>query len=299
MNHMIENSSLTVPGETSTQPPPPVTIELPEREAQQTHLPQRRRKRPPRANVQQPDAALQIAPDEDISLSHHAARCSICNHPDREEIEQGFLHWESPTRLAHEFNLGHRRAVYRHARALGLFKKRVAHSRRILEFIMEKAESVTPTADSIIRAVRAYACLSEDGRWTEPTRRVIITHEYVEPAGIGIPPALSAAERNEAPRSEALSQPTLAASRAPRATDEVAPSGMPKLDALTLAKQGFSHLKNAAGRLLPATKRKPGGHAPLRSPDPPKLDEAPPTISPSQAAPPLKLMDTRVEQKSA
>ena len=298
MNHMIENSSLTVPDEISAQLPPPVTIELPERESQQTHLP-RRRKRPPRAKVQQPDAALQVTAGEDISLTHHAARCSICNHPDRDEIEQGFLHWESPTRLAHEFNLGHRRAVYRHARALGLFKRRVAHSRRILEFIMEKAESVTPTADSIIRAVRAYACLSEDGRWTEPTKRVIITHEYVEPATISIPPARTQGERNEASRGEAPSQPAFATSHPPQTTDEVAPTGMPKLDALTLAKQGFSHLKSAAGRLLPAARRKPTGHAPLRSPDPPKLDEAPPAIGPPQTAPPLTLMDTRVEQKSA
>jgi hypothetical protein len=49
---------------------------------------------------------------------------------------------------------------------------------------MEQAESVTPTADEIIRAVRAYSCLGEDGGWTEPARRVVITHEYVNhPSG--------------------------------------------------------------------------------------------------------------------
>lgn len=98
-----------------------------------------------------------------ISLSHHAARCSICQHPERDAIEQGFLHWESPTLLAYEYGLGRRRAVYRHARAFGLFKKRGARTRRSLEFVIEQAETVTATADSLIRAVRAYSCVSEDG----------------------------------------------------------------------------------------------------------------------------------------
>jgi hypothetical protein len=116
----------------------------------------------------------------EIDLSHHAARCSICNHPDRDAIEQGYLHWENPTYLAYEYGLGQRRAVYRHARALGLREKRGERTRRSLEFVIEQAENTTATADSVIRAVRAYSCLSEDGRWTEPTKRVIITHEHVD-----------------------------------------------------------------------------------------------------------------------
>jgi hypothetical protein len=124
-------------------------------------------------------ALLRAPKREPISLSYHSPRCSICNHPDREAIEQGILHWERPAQLARQYDLGHRRAVYRHARAFRLFQQRAARTRRSLEFIMEHAESVTPTADDIIRAVRAHSCLGEDGRWTEPTRRTIVTHEFI------------------------------------------------------------------------------------------------------------------------
>jgi hypothetical protein len=157
-----------------------------------------------------PEPAQPRAPKgEPINLIYHQPRCSICNHPDREAIEQGILHWERPSQLARQYDLGHRRAVYRHARAFGLFKERAARTRRSLEFIMEQAESVTATADSIIRAVRAHSCLGEDGRWTEPTRRVIITHKYVNrPLGGG-----------------------------PDLSDLVDSNGRPKLDPRTLAKQ--------------------------------------------------------------
>src|SRR5690348_1429620 len=39
----------------------------------------------------------------EISLNYHSVRCSICNHPEREAIEQGYLHWENPTYLTHEY----------------------------------------------------------------------------------------------------------------------------------------------------------------------------------------------------
>lgn len=114
------------------------------------------------------------------SLSHHEAHCTICQHPDRDAIDQAFLHWERPSAIAHNFNLGNRRTVYRHAHALGLYQLRGIQTRRTLEFIMEQAESVTATADTVIRAVRAYSCVGEDGVWTEPTKRAIITHEYLD-----------------------------------------------------------------------------------------------------------------------
>lgn len=130
--------------------------------------------------------------EQEISLSHHAARCGICQHPDRDAIEQGFLHWESPTLLALEYGLGRRRAIYRHARALGLYEKRGARTRRNLEFVMEQAETVTATASDVIRAVRAYSCLTEDGRWTEPAKRILIENvNRTQEEGFGVFPASS------------------------------------------------------------------------------------------------------------
>jgi len=112
-------------------------------------------------------------------LNHHRSHCTICRHPERDAIEQSFLHWERPTVIARDFQLADRRVVNRHAHALDLFQLRSSRSRRSLEFIMEQAETVKATADSVIRAVKAHACLGEDGRWTEPIRHTIITHQYV------------------------------------------------------------------------------------------------------------------------
>lgn len=163
-----------------------------------------------------------------MSLIHHGARCTICNHPQREAIDEAFLHWQRPTAIAHEFQLRDRRIIYRHVHALGLFHERAQKSRRSLEFIMEQAESVTPTADDIIRAVRAHSCLGEDGRWAEPTRRVIVTHKYV----------------NRPPDD------------CPDLSDRVDSNGRPKLDPRTLARRS---LLSRALRLMdtPAEKKSP------------------------------------------
>ncbi len=86
--------------------------------------------------------------DGPINLNHHSAHCAICHHPEREAIDQAFLHWQRSSSIAHEFELGDRRVVYRHARAFGLYQQRASRSRRSLEFIMEQAETVEATADS-------------------------------------------------------------------------------------------------------------------------------------------------------
>ena len=141
-----------------------------------------------------------------INLNHHTARCAICRHPERDAIDQAFLHWERSSSIAYDFQLADRRVVYRHARAFGLYRQRASRSRRCLEFLMEQAESVPATADSIVRAVRAHACLGEDGRWIEPTRHVAFSQEIANSAGLvattarrTVSLALNTATRHETP----------------------------------------------------------------------------------------------------
>lgn len=110
----------------------------------------------------------------------HESHCTICNHPEREAIEQAFLHWWRPTDLAYHFKLGNRLVVYRHAHAMNLFERRTARTHHALGYMIEQAESVTPTADSIIRAIRALSCIDQDGRWHEPRKEVLIIHQHLE-----------------------------------------------------------------------------------------------------------------------
>jgi hypothetical protein len=59
-----------------------------------------------------------------ISRGRHEYNCSVCSHPQREEIERDFVNWVSPATIAKHYKLANRASVYRHAHALDLFPKR-------------------------------------------------------------------------------------------------------------------------------------------------------------------------------
>jgi hypothetical protein len=110
-------------------------------------------------------------------LSRHARRCSICLHPDRDVIDAEFIRWTNPDQLARHFNVGGRSAIYRHANATGLFRRRKRELCRVLESILETADSANfETAEVLIRAARIYSHLDDEGRWYEPPKTITILH---------------------------------------------------------------------------------------------------------------------------
>lgn len=158
----------TVLIEVDTANPSPTTIAVAEaiayilaiRDRYIQSAPKRRRRR----QVPSPEAP---APSQSQStLSHHARHCTICHHPERQDIEDEFIHWHSPKSIASDYALG-TRSVYRHARALGLFERRAARLRDALGHIIEKVQSAPVTADAVVRAVYAHSHLSSSGRWVE------------------------------------------------------------------------------------------------------------------------------------
>ena len=102
---------------------------------------------------------------------HHRRHCTVCNHPWRSAIEEEFLHWASPDAISHHYSVGWR-SVYRHAHALGLFEQRGRNLRSALGNIIEHSNHVAPAADTVVRAIRAYACVNKSGKWLEPTKHV-------------------------------------------------------------------------------------------------------------------------------
>lgn len=110
-----------------------------------------------------------------IDLDYHERRCTICKHPDREAIEEAFLQWRRCWDLVREFKIHSRTSLYRHAHALGLFERRARNMRFALAAIIEEVECVRPSAEGIIHAIRAYSCLDDSGRWTEPPKCLIIS----------------------------------------------------------------------------------------------------------------------------
>jgi hypothetical protein len=104
----------------------------------------------------------------------HQRKCLVCHHPDREEIEEEFIHWRDVWYLAKQYDIADPRSIDRHARVFGLVERRRENRRYMLDRILENGPGkVTP--DSVIQAIRAYSCLTDDNRWVEPPTRV----EYV------------------------------------------------------------------------------------------------------------------------
>jgi hypothetical protein len=102
-----------------------------------------------------------------IKTRLHARTCSICRNPKREEIERDFLAWRSPQEIVGDYKLGSRMAVYRHAHALGLVRKRYTNLRAVLARIMERAGEAPVTAWAVVAAVRACAKINARGQWME------------------------------------------------------------------------------------------------------------------------------------
>jgi len=106
------------------------------------------------------------------SLERHSRRCIVCNHPDRETIEQAFLNWQSPEKIAREYGIANHASIYRHAHAMKLFSRRCAHYRSELENIIEQAGSTKyVTGKDILNAIFAVARLNGDGSWVNPPRK--------------------------------------------------------------------------------------------------------------------------------
>ena len=107
----------------------------------------------------------------------HERKCFICHHPNRAEIDDDILHWCNPANITYKYNLNDYRCIYRHAHATGLMDRRRMYMRDSLEHVIEHAESVSPSADAIIRAVRACGRLNAKGEWVDPPRQMVYSSE--------------------------------------------------------------------------------------------------------------------------
>jgi len=129
----------------------------------------------------------------EIDLAHHERRCSICHHPDREAIEEAFLQWRRVKNIDFDFKPdGGPTAIYRHARAFNLFKQRNLHLRTALEFVIERAENVIPTAEGLVKAIHAYTRINDQGEWIDtPTTHIVKVMPIIKPGPRNVTPKTS------------------------------------------------------------------------------------------------------------
>jgi hypothetical protein len=108
------------------------------------------------------------------NLGRHESGCRVCAHPQRQEIENDFISWKSPTKIAKEYKLRDRSTVYRHAHALKLFSKRSYNVRGALERIIERTDDVAVTAAAVVAAITTYAKINAQGRLIERNEMVSV-----------------------------------------------------------------------------------------------------------------------------
>ena len=118
-------------------------------------------------------------------LRRHRAACSICYHPDREAIEEEYLHWHDVWKISRQYQIEDYRSIHRHARAYGLVAARRENMLAALDNLVERSAGASVRGDTVIRAIRAYSCISDSGEWAEPPTRVIFsTDRPALPAGV-------------------------------------------------------------------------------------------------------------------
>jgi hypothetical protein len=110
--------------------------------------------------------AKRLKADTKVNQGRHESQCSICKHAQRNEIEQEFLTWRSPDKIAETFGVC-RDSIYRHARALDLLEPRRRNVRCALERIIERAGEVRVNAAAVVSAVAAYSKLNPNGQWID------------------------------------------------------------------------------------------------------------------------------------
>ena len=93
-------------------------------------------------------------------LRRHQAQCSICRHPQCQEIEEAWVNWENTTLLAKDYGLS-RDAMYRHMRAFDLFKVRQQRVKIVYEKIIERLDMVSVNGATLLAALRDYSALLE------------------------------------------------------------------------------------------------------------------------------------------
>ncbi len=124
--------------------------------------PRVRRRRTPRVVV------------NETTAERHQRLCTVCNHDDRDEIEQEFLSWIHPESIARFYGVEWR-AIYRHAHATNLFPARERNLRFALGRMVELSSQVAPTMDGMLRTIRAFSSLDRNGRWTEIPTHVVVS----------------------------------------------------------------------------------------------------------------------------
>ena len=90
----------------------------------------------------------------------HQSQCSVCSHPQSQELEEAWLDWGSTTLLAEKYGLS-RDCIYRHAHRLGLYRERQNRIKRLYEKVLERLDTVKFSVSDLAKVLKEYTALCE------------------------------------------------------------------------------------------------------------------------------------------
>ena len=176
----------------------------------------------------------QNPPENKADPQRHSRKCQVCSHPEREAIEWAFINWRSPNRIASAYKLSGD-SLYRHANALNLYDKRRSSLRSVLDNILERGVETAITGDTILRAVRAHTCLTDQNTWIEPASQVLFSSQRAPvPQPIEPPTIDIAAESID--RREPI--PIISNRKSPELEMDLSPALTTKGDVLIASQEG-------------------------------------------------------------
>jgi hypothetical protein len=147
------------------------------------------------------------------STERHSRKCSICRHPERQSIDEAFLHWRSPETIMHCFGIVSETTIYDHA--FNFFARRNRNLQSALGNIIENIDTRHFTGSEMLDAVRALAHLNDDGRWVHPTSKSEVIYSMQRPhaAQAALPAGHAALPSGQAALPAVPGQPILISSR--------------------------------------------------------------------------------------
>jgi hypothetical protein len=106
-----------------------------------------------------------ISHEGKVNLGRHQSQCTVCSHPQRQEIEEEWVNWGNTTLLADRSGLS-RDSLYRHMRATNADIKRQKNIKGALERMIERLDMASLSGSTIMAALKAYIsfCEREEGK---------------------------------------------------------------------------------------------------------------------------------------
>ena len=168
-------------------------------------------------------------------LRRHQSQCSVCSHPQRQELEEAWLDWGSTTLLAEKYGLS-RDGIYRHAHALGLFRERQNRIKRLYEKVLERLDTVKFSGSDLVKVLKEYTALCEREEAKQETN--LPAQEVLDPASgqePEVPAGVGARLEEPAPQPVPKDETVLAAEGNEQGEPAVTPLASPEAQNLEAA----------------------------------------------------------------